>query len=122
MPDSTRDTDGSGDLTLSDLELAVVNIQQKRGLVGYRNLLSYASALGIKVFPASSFDIRSWSHIGSGSYSTTWKARIITEQGALVAVKQPAASFTRDSTDVENSLQDTSLTSIIQELRILANA
>jgi hypothetical protein len=66
-----ENTDSSIDLSPSDLELAVTNIQQHDGLVGYRNLLSYASALGVKVFPRTSFDIGSWTQIGSGSYSTT---------------------------------------------------
>jgi serine/threonine protein kinase len=117
-----ENTDSSIDLSPSDLELAVTNIQQHDGLVGYRNLLSYASALGVKVFPRTSFDIDSWTQIGSGSYSTTWRASIVTEQGAVVAVKQPNASFSRASTDVENSIQHQGLASIIQELRILANA
>jgi len=118
-----ENTDNSSvGLSTSDLEHAVTTIQQHEGLIGYRNLLSYASALGVKIFPKVSFDIGSWTQIGTGSYSTTWKANIVTEDGLVVAVKQPNASFTRASTDVENSLQHEGLASIIQELRILGNA
>jgi serine/threonine protein kinase len=118
-----ENTDSSTfDLSPSDLEHAVTTIQQHKGLIGYRNLLSYASALGVKVFSKTSVDIGSWTQIGTGSYSTTWKANILTEQGLVVAVKQPNASFTRASTDVENSVQHEGLASIIQELRILGNA
>ena len=116
-----ENTDSSAGPSPSDLELAVSNIQQHTKLVGYRNLLSYASALGVKVFPKTSFDIGSWTQIGSGSYSTTWRANIVTEQGVVVAVKQPNASFTRASTDVENNIQHKGLANIIQELQILAN-
>jgi serine/threonine protein kinase len=114
-------TDGSGDLTLSDLELAVATIQTQSGLVGYRNLLSYTSALGIKVYSPDSLQVASWEKIGSGSYSATYRADVVTEPGTVVAVKQPIASFTREKKAVEDSLQHASLTSIIQELRTLAN-
>jgi serine/threonine protein kinase len=117
-----ENTDSSAGPSPSDLELAVSNIQQHTQLVGYRNLLSYVSALGVKVFPETSFDVDSWTQIGSGSFSTTWEANIVTEKGAVVAVKQPNASFTRASTDVENSIQHEGLASIVQELRILAHA
>jgi serine/threonine protein kinase len=116
-------TDASGsELSPSDLELAITTIQSNPGLVGYRNLLSYASALGIKVFPKTAFDVDTWTRIGAGSYSVTWKANILSDAGTAVAVKQPAGSFTRASSDVESSVQHAGLTSIIQELRILANA
>ncbi|KAH7063019.1 kinase-like domain-containing protein [Macrophomina phaseolina] len=113
---------GSSEPTPSDLELAVTGIKQNSGLVGYRNLLSYASALGVKIFPKTSFNVESWTQLGYGSYSTTWRAEIITGAAEVVAVKQPNASFTRASVDVENTVQHEALTSIIQELRLLASA
>ncbi|RFU75464.1 serine threonine kinase [Trichoderma arundinaceum] len=114
-------TDESGDLSLSDLELAVTSIQQQSGLVGYRNLLSYTSALGVSVFSGDSFNIGSWVQLGSGSYSTTYRANLLEEPETEVAVKQPVSSFTRDNKAVEGTLQHSSLMSIIQELRILTN-
>ncbi|RYP90664.1 hypothetical protein DL770_003202 [Monosporascus sp. CRB-9-2] len=111
----------NSELSPSDLELAITAIQRNPGLVGYRNLLSYTSALGIKVFPKTTFDVDAWTPIGAGSYSVTWKANILSDPGTVVAVKQPAGSFTRASSDVESSVQHEALTSIIQELRILAN-
>ncbi|TGJ83364.1 hypothetical protein E0Z10_g5381 [Xylaria hypoxylon] len=111
----------SSELSPSDLELAITTIQRNPGLVGYRNLLSYASALGIKIFPESAFDVDAWTLIGAGSYSSTWKANTILDIETAVAVKQPAGSFTRASSDVESNVQHESLTSIIQEIRILAN-
>lgn len=115
-------TDESGDLSLSDLELAINSIQQQSGLVGYRNLLSYTSALGISVISKDSFNIESWARLGSGSYSTTYRAELLTEPGTVVAVKQPVSSFSRENKAVEGSLQHSSLISIIQEIRVLANA
>ncbi|KAI3316853.1 kinase-like domain-containing protein [Xylariaceae sp. AK1471] len=111
----------SSELSPSDLELAITTIQRNPGLIGYRNLLSYTSALGIKVFPKTTFDVNTWTPAGAGSYSVTWKANILSDTGTVVAVKQPAGSFTRASSDVESSIQHEGLTSIIQELRILAN-
>jgi len=118
---SLSSTGSSSGPSLSDLEYAIGSIKSNSGVVGYRNLLSYASSLGLKVFPKSSFDIDAWTKLGSGSYSTTWKAEIMDQQGVVVAIKQPNGSFTRESTDVEDSLQHDALTSIIQEIRILAN-
>ncbi|KAI8635265.1 kinase-like domain-containing protein [Xylariaceae sp. FL1651] len=116
------DTDGSSsELSPSDLELAITTIQSNPGLIGYRNLLSYASALGIKVFPKTAFNVDTWTLLGAGSYSQTWKANLLPDTGTAVAVKQPAGSFTRASSDVQSSIQHEGLTSIIQELRILAN-
>lgn len=116
------DTDNTGsELSPSDLELAITTIQKNPGLVGYRNLLSYTSALGIKVFPKEEFDVDAWTPIGAGSYSVTWKAEIISNSRKVVAIKQPVGSFTRASSDVENSVQHQGLAGIIQEIRILAN-
>ncbi len=112
----------SSELSPSDLELAITTIHRNPGLVGYRNLLSYVSALGIKVFPNTKFNVDTWTLIGAGSYSSTWKAETPLGTGIAVAVKQPAGSFTRASSDVESNVQHEGLTSIIQELRILANS
>ncbi|KAI0911974.1 kinase-like domain-containing protein [Ustulina deusta] len=112
----------SSELSPSDLELAITTIHRNPGLVGYRNLLSYVSALGIKVFPNTKFNVDTWTLIGAGSYSSTWKAETLLGTGIAVAVKQPAGSFTRASSDVESNVQHEGLTSIIQELRILANS
>ncbi|KAK6065175.1 hypothetical protein SCUP234_12690 [Seiridium cupressi] len=115
-------TGSSHEFRLSDLEVTIISLQTQHQLVGYRNLLSYVSALGVRVFPEDAFDVSSWEHLGSGSYSTTYRADFLTSPGKVFAVKQPNASFTRENKAVEGSLQHSSLTSIIQELRTLANA
>ncbi|KAH8647689.1 kinase-like domain-containing protein [Xylariales sp. PMI_506] len=119
--ESTDDTDATGDVSPSDLELAVTSIQQQAGVVGYRNLLSYTSALGIRVFPNASLHPGTWVKLGSGTYSVTYRAYLATDAGIAVAIKQPNASFTRENQVVEGGLQHAALTSIIQELRILAH-
>lgn len=111
----------AGDLSPSDLELAVTTIQTMPNLVGYRHLLSYTSSLGIKIYPKTSFDVNNWTRIGAGSYSTTWKAKLLSAADTVVAIKQPSVSFTRTNPGVENDIQHQRLTGIIQELRILAN-
>jgi serine/threonine protein kinase len=116
-------SDESGELSPSDLEIAVLTIRSRSGLVGYRNLLSYTSALGIKVFSETSVNMNSWTRLGSGAYSTTWKAETDGQPGGgrVVAIKQPNASFTRESAELEDDLQHEALTRIIQELRVLAH-
>lgn len=112
----------STDLRSSDLQVAVSTLSQRPNLLGYRNLLSYVSSLGVRVFPKSLFHPSSWEHIGSGRYSTTWKARLLDKSNDLVAVKQPNTSFTREKQEVEHLVQHEALSSMIQELRILADA
>src|SRR5436190_451879 len=121
--DRMESSNESGELSPSDLEVAVLAIRGRSGLVGYRNLLSYTSALGIKVFSETSININSWTRLGSGAYSTTWKAETGGQPGGgrAVAIKQPNASFTRESAELEDDLQHEALTRIIQELRILAH-
>lgn len=109
----------STDLRSSDLQVAVSTLSQRPNLLGYRNLLSYVSSLGVRVFPKSLFHPSSWEHIGSGRYSTTWKARLLDKSNDLVAVKQPNTSFTREKQEVEHLVQHEALSSMIQELRIL---
>jgi serine/threonine protein kinase len=106
----------------SDLQLAVSSLSQKKDLMGYRNLLSYVSSLGVRVFPKSSLDPSSWEFIDSGSYSTTWKAPVLDGKKQYVALKQPNAPFTREEQKVEQYVQHEALSSMIQELRILADA
>src|ERR1700712_189325 len=105
----------ASDLSPSDLELAVTTIQTMPNLVGYRHLLSYTNALGIKIYPKTSFDVNNWTYIGAGSYSSTWKAKVLSATETVAAIKQPSVSFTRANTGVENDIQHQRLTSIIQE-------
>ncbi|KAF1828984.1 kinase-like protein [Decorospora gaudefroyi] len=105
----------------SDLSQAVVSIRRRSDLIGYRNVLSYASALGISIFPESAVEFHP-EHIGQGSRSATFRG-ILHEHGndRVVAVKQPNFSFTRDKAEEEESIQHLALSSIIQEVRILAD-
>jgi serine/threonine protein kinase len=112
----------SNDLRSSDLQLAVSTLSQRKNLIGYRNLLSYVSSLGVRVFPKSSFHSSSWEYIASGRYSTTWKAPLLDKEKHVVAVKQPNTSFTRENPEIEHHVQHEALSSMIQELRILADA
>jgi serine/threonine protein kinase len=112
----------SGDYShSSDLSQAVVSIRRRSDLIGYRNVLSYASALGISIFPENAIELHH-EPIGQGSRSATFRG-ILHEHGnsRVVAVKQPNFSFTRDKAEEEESVQHLGLSSIIQEVRILAD-
>ena len=103
----------------SDLESSLPII--KNGLIGYRNLLSYVSSLGLDVIPRASIQPDTWTQIDSGAFSTVWKATSNLRTRTVVAVKQPKASFTREKAELEDELQNQALSSMIQELRILAH-
>jgi serine/threonine protein kinase len=105
----------------SDLSQAVVCIRRRSDLIGYRNVLSYASALGISIFPESAVELHR-DPMGQGSCSATFRG-ILHEHGndRVVAVKQPNFSFTRDKAEEEESIQHLGLSSIIQEVRILVD-
>jgi serine/threonine protein kinase len=103
----------------SDLESSLPII--KGGLIGYRNLLSYVSSLGLEVIPYDSIQPETWTQIDSGAFSTVWRASSSVSSGSVVAVKQPIASFTCEKSELENELQNEALSSMIQELRILAH-
>lgn len=103
----------------SDLESSLPII--KNGLIGYRNLLSYVSSLGLDVIPRASIQPETWTQIDSGAFSTVWRATSNLRSRTVVAVKQPKASFTREKAELEDELQNQALCSMIQELRILAH-
>ncbi|ORX97678.1 kinase-like domain-containing protein [Clohesyomyces aquaticus] len=105
----------------SDLSQSVVCLSRRSDLIGYRNVLSYASALGIPIFSESAVELHH-EPIGQGSRSATFRG-ILHEPGKdrAVAVKQPNISFTRDKAEEEESIQHRGLSSIIQEVRILAD-
>ena len=105
----------------SDLQICVSAIKHRKDLIGYRNLLSYTSSLGIRVIPPSSLAPESWTPIGTGTYSSTWRAALDAGSGPVVAVKQPNASFTRSKAELGDQVQHEALSSMIQELRILAH-
>jgi serine/threonine protein kinase len=105
----------------SDLSQSVISLSRRSDLIGYRNVLSYASALGIPIFPESAIELHH-EPIGQGSRSATLRG-ILHEPGKyrVVAVKQPNISFTRDKAEEEERIQHLGLSSIIQEVRILAD-
>ena len=108
----------------SDIELAVSQLQQKNNhLMGYRNLLSYATSLGVSLFRRSALGQQEWRLRAQGQYSAAYEAVMAGDPAVeqVVIIKRPKASFSRDSTKVENALQHKALSGIIQELRILAH-
>ncbi|KAK6540707.1 hypothetical protein TWF694_008099 [Orbilia ellipsospora] len=106
----------------SNISRAVENLAKQSSLIAYRNVLSYVAALGLQVFPATALDEDSWKPIGAGSYSTTFRG-VLHQHGKTltVAIKQPNGSFSRDKPEVELRVQHVALSSMIQELRILAD-
>ncbi|KAK4112888.1 kinase-like protein [Canariomyces notabilis] len=106
----------------SDMQLAVSQLQQNNYLMGYRNLLSYATSLGVPVLRRSALSQEEWRLRSQGQYSAAYEAVLA---GALavekVIIKRPKASFSRDSANIESELQHKALSGIIQELRILAH-
>jgi ankyrin repeat protein len=105
----------------SDLSQSVISLSRRSDLIGYRNVLSYASALVIPIFPESAINLHH-EPIGQGSRSATLRG-ILHEPGEdrTVAVKQPNTAFTRDKAEEEERIQHLGLSSIIQEIRILAD-
>lgn len=91
--------------------------------MGYRNLLSYATSLGVSLFRRSALGQQEWRLRAQGQYSAAYEAVMAGDPAVeqVVIIKRPKASFSRDSTKVENALQHKALSGIIQELRILAH-
>ncbi|KAJ1338601.1 serine/threonine protein kinase [Microdochium nivale] len=107
----------------SDMQLAVSQLQQNNQLIGYRNLLSYTTSLGISSIRRSALSQEEWKLRAQGQYSAVYGAVMVNGDQAVekVIIKKPNASFTRDSADIESALQHKALIGIIQELRILAH-
>ena len=105
----------------SDISHAILSISRRSDLIGYRNVLSYASALGLRIYPESVVELDT-NPLGAGSHSATYRGTLHeTGKDSVVAVKQPNGSYTRDKREEEESVQHVGLSSIIQEARILAD-
>ena len=107
----------------SDMQLAVSQLQQNNHLIGYRNLLSYATSLGVSALRRAALSQEEWKLRAQGQYSAVYGAVMVDGDQAVekVIIKRPNASFTRDRADIESALQHEALAGIIQELRILAH-
>jgi len=107
----------------SDMQLAVSQLQQNNHLIGYRNLLAYATSLGVTALRRAALSQEEWKLRAQGQYSAVYGAVMVDGDQAVekVIIKRPNASFTRDSADIESALQHKALAGIIQELRILAH-
>jgi len=105
----------------SDIQTAIARLHLKNNLIGYRNLLSYANALNVRIFPTTKINRHLWVSKGSGTYSEVFETRLDSEPSREVIIKRPNASFTRDDERVENLVQHQALSNIIQEVRILTH-
>ncbi|ORX97680.1 hypothetical protein BCR34DRAFT_607185 [Clohesyomyces aquaticus] len=105
----------------SDIQTAISRLHMKNNLIGYRNLLSYTTALNIRIFPSAKVNRHLWSTKGSGTYSEVFETSLESEPPKEVIIKRPNASFTRDDVRIENLVQHQALSNIVRELRILTH-
>jgi serine/threonine protein kinase len=105
----------------SDIQTAISRLHVKNTLIGYRNLLSYASALNVHIFKTEKINRHLWVSKASGTYSEVFETRLECEPPNEVVIKVPNASFTRDDEAVENLVQHQALSNIVREVRILTH-
>ncbi|KAK6530291.1 hypothetical protein TWF694_003653 [Orbilia ellipsospora] len=105
----------------SDIQVAVSQLQLDRHLIGYRDLLSYTNALGVSVLSRSVLARHLWVLRATGQYSAVYESVLAKDPPWKVVIKRPKVSLSRDDTKIENVVQHTALSAIIQELRILAH-
>jgi serine/threonine protein kinase len=107
----------AGSFHESDLAQAISQIKVSN-IFGYRNLLAYLSSLGVPVVEPDQY--AKLTYVASGSYSTIYSTNDLTT-GNTVALKTPRSSLSRADARLEDEAYHRALSSIIQELRILAH-
>ena len=102
----------------SDLVQAISQLRVGK-IFGYRDFIAYISSLGIPLVKRD--DLSDMTYINSGSYSSIYRTTHIPD-GKLVAFKRPKLSLSRREARVEEEAHNQALSSIIQEIRILAHS
>ena len=107
----------SGSFHESDLVQAVAQLRISK-IFGYRDFLAYVSSFDLPIIRKD--ELGEMTFVNSGSYSTIYRTTQMANS-KVVAFKTPKLSLSRGDARIEDEVHHRALSSIIQELRILAH-